>query len=564
VPTPATVAALPPEESAGRGAPVAFTEYEAENGETTGMAIGPDRTFGTLAAEASGRRAVRLEREGDAVAFTLAEPADGLTVRYAVPDSPDGRGLDTQLGIYAGERRIGSLPLTSRYAWFYGRYPFTNRPADGRAHHFYDHVRLRLPELLPAGTRVSLRREAGDKAAWEVIDLADFERVPPPRAAPPDAVPVVAFGADPSGQHNSAIAFRRAIEEGRRIGKPVWIQPGTYRIDGHLTVDAATLAGAGQWHSVLRGRGIGLYGKRAPGGSNAVVLRDFALIGEVAERDDKAQLAGIGGALSNSRIERLWIQHHKVGMWFDGPMEGLTIRGVTILDETADGINFHRGVTRSSVEDSFIRNTGDDGLAMWSRQDENAGNAFRGNTVIAPVLANGIALYGGRDLEVRDNLVADTLTQGGGIHLGARFGATPFGGAIRIEGNMVARGGSMDPNWKFGVGALWFHALEAPIAAQVTVRDLRLIDSNEEAIQFLGANAISGITLDQVAIRGAGGAAFQLQAPGSADAREVTAEGLAGVGVLDDSLGFALADDGGNSGWLGRAQMQRRELPAPR
>ena len=61
--------------------------------------------------------------------------------------------------------------------------------------------------------------------------------------------------------------------------------------------------------------------------------------------------------------------------------------------------------------------------------------------MIAPVLANGITIYGGRDIGVEHNLVADTVTQGGGLHLGTRFAAAPFAGTIRLTGNMVAHGG---------------------------------------------------------------------------------------------------------------------------
>src|SRR4051794_4512345 len=63
-PTPETVAALSPPATTGRGARVPFVELEAENAVTNGEAIGPDRTFRTLASEASGRRAVRLQGEG--------------------------------------------------------------------------------------------------------------------------------------------------------------------------------------------------------------------------------------------------------------------------------------------------------------------------------------------------------------------------------------------------------------------------------------------------------------------------------------------------------------------
>ena len=71
-------------------------------------------------------------------------------------------------------------------------------------------------------------------------------------------------------------------------------------------------------------------------------------------------------------------------------------------------------------------------------------------------LANGIAIYGGNNNTVSGNLVVDTgITQGGGIHVGQRFTSTPVG-LTTISNNTMIRDGSLDPNWQFGVGALWF------------------------------------------------------------------------------------------------------------
>ena len=42
----------------------------------------------------------------------------------------------------------------------------------------------------------------------------------------------------------------------------------------------------------------------------------------------------------------------------------------------------------------------------------DAGNTFDHNTVQTPVLANGIAIYGGEDNTVSDNLVADPVREG--------------------------------------------------------------------------------------------------------------------------------------------------------
>src|SRR6201999_2735415 len=120
----------------------------------------------------------------------------------------------------------------------------------------------------------------------------------------------------------------------------------------------------------------------------------------------------------SSTGSNLWIDHTKVGAWMDGPMNGLTFSGMRIRDTTADGINFHGGGTNSSVTNSDIRNTGDDGIATWadSSLGADANDTISNNTVELQMLANGIAIYGGHDNTVTGNLVQDTgITQGGGI-----------------------------------------------------------------------------------------------------------------------------------------------------
>ncbi len=547
LPTVQTIAGIPIAEARGYGAKVPFIEYEAESAFTSGTVIGPDRRFTTLAAEASGRRAVRLER-GQYVEFVLAKRANALTVRYAIPDSADGKGLTSSLGISVGGRPVGTLTTTSRYGWFYGAYPFTNKPADGTAHHFYDEARLLLGEVLPAGTVVRLSAPV-DAGHWTVVDLADFELVAPAPSPPAGALSILDFGADPSGLDDSAPALDRAIAAGRAARKPVWLPPGTYRIPRHVAVDDVEIVGAGPWRSVLTGPGVGLYGRTDGQPSQRVILRDFAILGEVTERVDDDQVNGVGGAMGGgSLIDNLWIQHTKVGLWFDGPMDGITVRNLRILDQAADGLNFRRGVSHAVVENSFIRNAGDDGLAMWSHLDPDHDNVFRGNTIVAPILANGIAIYGGRDITVSGNLVADTLTQGGAFHVGNRFSAVPVSGTITLENNLAIRSGAFDPNWKDGVGALWFFALDAPMDAKIVVRGGKLVDSSYAAVNFRG-QAITGVELEDVAIRGAGTHAVQLQSAGAAVFTRVTATGLGRAGLRDCGSGFVMRDGGGNSGW---------------
>ena len=270
------------------------------------------------------------------------------------------------------------------------------------------------------------------------------------------------FGADPTGRRDSAEAIEKAITFAQRFGLKVYIPPGTYQVNRHIIVDNVTIEGAGSWYTVIKGTevalpapapdgsvhtGVGFYGKdAAAGGSRNVHLSGFAIEGDVRERIDTDQVNGIGGAMSDSTITGLYIRHTKVGLWFDGPMDNVKVSKNVIVDQIADALNFHIGVTNSLVSHNFTRNTGDDALAMWAQTTANADNTFDHNTIQTPTLANGIAIYGGTDNTVSNNLVADPLREGSGLHVGSRFGAGGLrrrpqlhqqhrgpGGAVRAE-----------------------------------------------------------------------------------------------------------------------------------
>ena len=506
-----TVAALPASETAGRGATVPFIEHEAENVVTNGTVIGPDRTEGTLASEASGRKAVTLT-SGQYVEFTLTAPASSLVARVSIPDSSSGTGLDGSLEVSVDGAAAGTLPVTSRYGWYYGSYPFTNDPGAGKQHHLYDESRRLLDRTYPAGTKVRLSYGAPDIPAY-TVDLADFEDVPAAGAQPADSISITENGADPDGGGDAGPAIDTTISQAKAQGRTVWIPPGTFTVNRHIVVDGVTIEGAGPWHSVLHGDGVGIYGRYvADGGpSRDVHVSDLAILGETKERNDGAQVNGIGGAMSNSSVTNLWIQHTKVGAWMDGPFTDFTFSGNRVLDQTADGLNLHDGVTDSTVSNNFVRNTGDDGLALWAERHQEVGNSFTHNTVILPILANSIAIYGGQDITVSDNVVADTQTQGGGLHFANRFSAVPVAGTFTVARNTTVRAGVLDPNWQFGVGAIWFDGRDGPMANTIEVSELRLIDSSYEGIQFIDSS-VTGVHFDGVTIEGAGTFALQVVA----------------------------------------------------
>ena len=603
-----TRAGLDPALVAGRGATVDYVEQEAEHGRTTGAVIGPDRSAYTLAGEASGRRAVRL-LPGQYVELALPRATNALTVRYSIPDAPGGGGITAPLRVAVGHAPAPTMTLTSQYAWLYNQYPFTNDPGADllhpdwwitecscvpaattpapviskpfRPHHFYDEQRLLLGRTHRAGEVVRLTAPRGTAAAWTVIDLVDAHLVAPPRVVP-RAVNALSFGADPTGRRESADAFDRAIAYARRVDRPLYLPPGTYQVNRHIIVDDVTIAGAGSWYTIVRGRevaldtpapdgsrhtGVGFYGRdAADGGSSDVHLSGFAIEGDVRERIDTDQVNAVGGALNHSTIDGLYLHHTKVGMWFDGPMTGLRVTNTVIADQIADGLNFHTGVTHSSVTNSVVRNSGDDALAMWSEGTANASNTFAYNTVQSPVLANGIALYGGTDLTVAHNLIADPVREGSAIQVGSRFGAEPFTGRLRITGNTTVRAGTYDLNWNIGLGAIWFYALDRSIdAADIQVSGDAYLDSTYNAIMLVSdwpvkdSVRIDNVRFRDIRVDGTGTSVVSARTAGGASFANVDARNVGAVGVNNcgsfhftpAGSEFALTDLGGNDGgWL--------------
>jgi hypothetical protein len=597
-----TRAGLDPALVAGRGATVDFAEQEAENARHNGTVIGPDRAAYTLAGEASGRTAVRLA-PGQYVEFTLPSPANAINVRYSIPDAPTGGGITAPLGVAVGGRSTKTMTLTSQYAYLYNQYPFTNDPTAGLLHpdwwitecacvpaattptpeiakpfrpmHFYDEQRLLLGRTYRAGERIRLTASSG--AAWTVIDLLDSQLVAAPHVSLV-ASNVLLFGADPTGRRDSAAAFDAAIAFARKARLKVYVPPGTYQVNRHLVVDDVTIEGAGNWYTIIKGRevalaeptpdgsvhtGVGFYGRdAADGGSRNVHLSGFAIEGDVRERIDTDQVNGVGGALSDSTLDGLYLRHTKVGMWFDGPMSNLVVANNVIVDQIADALNFHTGVTKSVVRNNFIRNTGDDGLAMWSEKTADAGNTFDHNTVQTPTLANGIAIYGGTDNTVSGNLVADPIREGSGIHVGSRFGAEPFAGDLTIKNNTVVRAGTFELNWRIGLGAIWIYALDRSIDANIQVTGDHYLDNTYNAIMLVSdwgvkdLYSINGVRFRDVRVDGTGTSVVSARVAGSASFENVDARNVGAVGVNNcgsfnfrpTGSEFTLTDLGGNDG----------------
>ena len=525
------------------GADLPFTSVEAESATTTGTTIGPDYTQGTLASEASGRQAVRLEA-GQRVEFTVPRAANALTVAYSVPDGQSGT-----LDVYVNGTKLDrSLTVTSTYS-----YIDTGWIRGSTTHHFYDNARLLLGRDVQAGDTVTL--QATDVQV--TVDVADFEQVAAAAGQPAGSVSVTDKGADPTGQGDSTQAFRDAIAAAQ--GGTVWIPPGDYRVTGPLGgVQNVTLQGAGSWYSVVHSSHF----IDQTDSAGHVHLKDFAVIGEVTERVDSSPDHFVNGSLGpDSSVSGMWIQHVKVGLWLTGTNDNLVVENNRILDTTADGLNLNGTAKNVTVRNNFLRNQGDDALAMWSLYAPDTDCTFENNTITQPNLANGIAIYGGTDITVKGNLISDTNALGSGIAISNQKFAEPFhplSGTITVDGNTLVRTGALNPNWGHPMGALRVDSYDSAIEAQVRITDTTITDSPYSAFEFVSGggqgHAVKNVTVDGATVRNTGTVVVQAEVPGEATFRNVTATGTGAAGIYNcpfptGSGSFTVTDGGGNSGW---------------
>ncbi|MYR03420.1 MULTISPECIES: discoidin domain-containing protein [unclassified Streptomyces] len=537
------VAVAAPAAHAAAGATLPFTSVEAESATTTGTKIGPDYTQGTLASEASGRQAVQLT-SGQRVEFTVPRAANAVNVSYSVPDGQSG-SLDVYVN---GTKLAKTLPVTSKYS-----YVDTGWIAGSRTHHFFDDARLLLGQNLQAGDKVAFVATG----TQVTVDVADFEQVAAAAAQPSGSVSVVSKGADPSGNGDSTQAFRDAIAAAQ--GGTVWIPPGDYRLTSSLSgVQNVTLQGAGGWYSVVH---TSRFVDQSSSAGN-VHIKDFAVIGEVTERVDSSPDNFVNGSLGpGSSVSGMWIQHLKCGLWLTGTNDNLVVENNRILDTTADGINLNGTAKGVRVSDNFLRNQGDDSLAMWSLYGPDTDSSFENNTISQPNLANGIAIYGGTDITVRGNLVSDTNSLGSGIAISNQKFLDPFSplsGTITVDGNTLVRAGAMNPNWSHPMGALRVDSYDSAINATVNITDTTITDSPYSAFEFVSGGGqgypVRNVNVSGATVRNTGTVVVQGEAQGAATFKNVTATGVGSAGVYNcpypaNSGSFTLTDGGGNSGW---------------
>jgi hypothetical protein len=472
------------------GADMAWTTYQAEAMKTSGTVMGP--TYGPFRVEneSSNGTCVKLEG-GQSVEFAVVAPANALVVRFSLPDAPEGSGMADVLTLRRNGEKIADIALSSRFAWVYGAYPFTNNPADGKPRHFYDEVRLKdVP--LAKGDVVTLTKTGS--APYCILDLVDLELVAPPLPRPADALSLTDFGADGKGERDDTDALRSLLAAAASQKKIAYVPAGHYTLTGDIEMPSnVTLQGAGMWHTTFVGDEA-LYPQanrrlRFKLTGEASKLADFALDGRLKYRNDSEQNDGIFGAHGkNCTVSRLWIEHTKVGLWFY-VCRNIRVEDCRMRNLFADGINLCVDTSDCVVENCSTRNTGDDCFAIWpAPSDQGFTQVSRapGNNVIRrctgelPSLAQGASIYGGANNRIEDCLFTD-IASGCGILISTTFETANdtidnnFSGTTVVENCVLERCGGYDHGWTWRA-ALQI-ALHRKSISGLRIRNVRIEDS---------------------------------------------------------------------------------------
>jgi len=493
---------------ASTGATVPWTTYEAEDMMTTGEPLGPKYDPYLVETESSGQKCVKLDAAGKYVEFTAKAAANAVVVRYSLPDAPGGGGIDSTLSLYLNGTLVKKLPVTSRYSWLYGKYPFTNDPRAGKPRNFYDEVRLKDLNIHP-GDVVRLQRDEPDAADYCIIDLVDLENVAPPLVAPANSLAITdaPFGAGGKGVTDDTAALRKCIAAAKSGGKAVWLPAGVFKIAGDIEVPSnVTIQGAGMWHTTLVGD-ENLYTNankriRFNGKGGNIHISDFAIIGKLNYRSDSEPNDSFGESFgTNSTISRVWVEHTKTGAWVNNS-SNLVVEGCRFRNTIADGVNFCVGMRSSTIRNCTTRGTGDDCFALWpathAPQKYAPGfNVISHCTGQLPFLANGAAIYGGESNRIEDCRFTD-ISPGCAILISTTFPTADakknvdnnFSGITVVQNCDLIRSGGYDHDWA------WRAALQLCLDRRsisgVDIHDLNIRDSISDGFSVVAPGSKHG------------------------------------------------------------------------
>ncbi|OIJ65503.1 discoidin domain-containing protein [Streptomyces mangrovisoli] len=483
----------------GRGADMPYDMYEAEDGTVGGGAkvVGPNRTIGDIAGEASGRKAVTLDATGQYVEWTTRAATNTLVTRFSIPD-----GTTTTLDVYVDGQFLKAIDLTSKYAWLYGDETAPgNSSGSGAPRHIYDEANLLLGKTVQAGSKIRLQKDAANTSTY-AIDFVNTEQA----TADPNPDPAAYVVPAGFGQQDvqNALDKVRMDTTGKLVG--VYLPAGDYETSSKFQVygKAVKVVGAGPWftrfHAPSSQENTDI-GFRADSTANGSTFAGFAYFGNYTSRIDGPGKVFDFAGVAHITIDDIWAEH-MVCLYWGANTDSMTIENSRIRDTFADGVNMTNGSTDNHVTNNDARATGDDSFALFSAIDaggaDEKNNLYENLTSTLTWRAAGIAVYGGYDNTFRNIRVADTL-----VYSGITISSLDFGYPMNGFGTdpTTIENVSLDRTGGHFWGSQVFPAIWAFSASKVfqgiRVNDVDIDDSTYGGVMFQ-TNYVGGVAQNPV------------------------------------------------------------------
>ena len=481
-----------------------YKRYEAETGTHT-AATTLSRSFkqADLQSEASDQVCVNLFNTNSAVEWTMAEAADGLVLRYSVPDGQSGT-----VGVYNNGTKVSTLTLTSNWSWQYlwsDSNPNNVGVVNQNPRMRFDEVRLKLASKVPLGGKLKLIRETGNIT----IDFVELEPVPSAKTPPAGSVSY-------SGDGSTLQTFIDA-----NPGKTIFIPAGIYNVNRKLWfgVDNTKLMGAGMWYTQINFTYYSTTGVTNEGGlyADAVNVSFSDLYLTTVRNSRSYSYKAINGVFTpGSIVENVWAEHFEAGAWIaqyyysaTPYTDGLIIRNCRFRNNYADGVNLCKGTRNTMVEHCSFRNNGDDDMAIWSADGlECQNNTFQYSTSENCWRASGCAIYGGYNNKANNLYIKDNLEVG--LRVNNCFAGITFNNAGIHQFTDITIDGCSTFNDLFNlpVGAI---DLVCSNKAGTQVKNVKfskidIIDSRNDAVYFskIAGDGFYNIVFENININGTG------------------------------------------------------------
>lgn len=478
-----------------------YIRYEADQGALANAST-PMMSFSQkdLQSEASEQVCVDFSANAASVEWKMKKEADGLVLRYSVPDNDSG-----YVEVFADNKSVGTLKLTSYWSWEYlttNGNPNNVAVKNENPKMRFDEVRMKLPAKIPAEGKLKLVRKSGKMH----LDFVEME--PVPEEIKPEANDLV---------YNGNGSDLQVFIDTKGGGRSIFLPPGFYNVNRELYfgVPGTKLKGAGMWYTTINFTNEAYLQGGLRANARDISFMDLALV--TTRNSRSSSYKGINGIFTkNSIVKNVWAEHFECGAWIaqynigDIPFaDGFTVTGCRFRNNYADGINLCKGTSNATVTHCNFRNNGDDDMAIWCADGlECKNNTFSYNTSENCWRSSGCAIYGGQNNKAHHLLIKDNVEAGLRVnnnYPGVCFNET---GMHEFSNITVIRCGTFNDLFYNMVGAidLMCSSTCGTKVQNVKFSNIDIIDAKDNAILLnkIGGKGFYNLVFENITVDGTG------------------------------------------------------------